>query len=423
MSRLLKVVLAASVGCAMATTVATGTAAATVAAVPAAWTPQILTSNAVVRQLVQCGSTMYAVGTFASVGQGGKTYTRNSAFSFSATTGALTGWNPNVNGEVNSVALSSNCATAYLGGKFTSVHGTEVKNLAAVSSSTGAVLTGFAHQASGMVDTILAVNSGNDLLVGGNFTGINGTSKEYYVSLTPSTGAVNGYLNATVAGQLPPDAGPTKIYNQQLSPKGDRVLFEGNFTSISGQPRLQMAELDVTSTTATLDGFYNQKLNTSYCTQSEQFYARAGAFSPDEKTVYMATTGYVGSSPYCDAVTAFTNTANSSMKWQNKTGGDSLYSVAAGSSDVYIGGHERWANNPKGDQDSCDQGCISRPGIGDISASSGLATSWNPGRDRGQGADDLLLTSAGLWIASDTFDGSAKCAGRNHPGICFFPGA
>jgi hypothetical protein len=398
------------------------TASATVRAVPAPWTPQIVSSNSIVRQLVQCGARMYAVGTFSSVSQGGRTYTRHNAFSFSAKNGALTGWRPNPNGEVNSVALSGNCATAYLGGKFTRVGARKVKNIAAVSTSTGRVATGFAHHASGMVDTIVLVNGGRDLLVGGNFSGINGAARAYYASLAPSTGKPNGYLHVTVAGQYPPNSGGTKVYNQQVSPSGTRLLFEGIFTSVAGQPRQQLAELNLTRRAATLNGFSNATLNSTNCTPNEQFYARAAAFSPDERTVYIATTGYNGSSPYCDAAVAFTNTPDASVTWINKTGGDSLYSIAASSTDVYIGGHERWANNPEG-RDSCGTGCVSRPGIGDISAASGQATSWNPTRDRGLGADDLLLTGAGLWVASDTYYGSTRCAGRYHPGICFFPGA
>jgi hypothetical protein len=40
-------------------------------------------------------------------------------------------------------------------------------------------------------------------------------------------------------------------------------------------------------------------------------------------------------------------------------------------------------------------------------------------RARGLGADDMLVTSAGLWIASDNLDGSATCGGvGGHAGIC-----
>src|SRR5665647_1273645 len=106
---------------------------------PASFTPSLATSGTdgsveQVRQLVPCGPTMYAVGRFTSIKQAGTTYPRNNAFSFSSTTGAVSTWNPNVNGRVDSVALSADCSTAYLGGKFTSVGGTTVTNIASVST-------------------------------------------------------------------------------------------------------------------------------------------------------------------------------------------------------------------------------------------------------------------------------------------------
>jgi ribosomal protein L28 len=83
----------------------------------------------------------------------------------------------------------------------------------------------------------------------------------------------------------------------------------------------------------------------------------------------------------------------------------------------------RWLNNPFG-SDSCGTGCVSRPGIGDVDAGTGLATSWNPTRSRGHGASDLFLDSGGnLWVSSDAPLGSVKCAGVYHPGICEFPAA
>jgi hypothetical protein len=57
-------------------------------------------------------------------------------------------------------------------------------------------------------------------------------------------------------------------------------------------------------------------------------------------------------------------------------------------------------------------------GLGEVSHQ----VEWNPTRARGLGADDMLLTSAGLWIASDNFDGSDQCGGvTGHSGICFMP--
>ena len=54
---------------------------------PANGTPTLVDTGTTeqIRQLVQCGGTMYAVGTFTQIKHGSTTYTRNNAFSFSAT--------------------------------------------------------------------------------------------------------------------------------------------------------------------------------------------------------------------------------------------------------------------------------------------------------------------------------------------------
>ena len=150
--------IASAAALCLAGSAAAGTAAEAatgpVSATPAN-TPQLNTTGAVeqVRQLVQCGSTMYAVGTFTSVKHNSTVTAVNNAFSFSATAPYnLTTWAPNVNGIVNSIAFNgTNCANAYLGGKFTSVNGTKVGNIAEVTTTTGALVTAFGHTANGQV--------------------------------------------------------------------------------------------------------------------------------------------------------------------------------------------------------------------------------------------------------------------------------
>src|SRR5215468_9250924 len=95
-----------------------------------------------IRQLVQCGDTMYAVGTFSAIRKGSTTYTRNNVFSFKATAPyTVTSWAPNAAGTygttsnpsntVNTIAfVNHNCANAYTGGHFSSVNGTATKNIA-----------------------------------------------------------------------------------------------------------------------------------------------------------------------------------------------------------------------------------------------------------------------------------------------------
>ena len=68
---------------------------------------------------------------------------------------------------------------------------------------------------------------------------------------------------------------------------------------------------------------------------------------------------------------------------------------------MYVQGHQRWLDNPRG-RDSAGPGAVSRPGIGALDPRTGRALAWNPGKDRGVGGKDLLVTGRGLWVASDT---------------------
>jgi len=126
-----------------------------------------------IRQLVQCGGTMYAVGSFTAIRKGSTTYTRNNVFSFRATAPyTVTSWAPDVVGTygttqnpsdtLNTIAfVSGNCSHAYIGGHFSSVNGTAVKNIAEIDTTTGNVIAGFKSNASGAVQTM--VGAGNHL--------------------------------------------------------------------------------------------------------------------------------------------------------------------------------------------------------------------------------------------------------------------
>jgi hypothetical protein len=397
---------------------------------PASGTPALAADGSVeiVRKMVQCGGTMYAVGTFTSIKKGSTTYPRNNIFSFRATAPyTVNSWDPNVNGVVNTIAFNgTNCANAYIGGKFTSVGGTTVKNIAEISTSSGAVVTGFGHNASAQVETLQGYNG--HILAGGYYTSINNsTADPYMTSLNATTGKNDGFIHLGISGMYV-SSGGTRVYNQQLSHGGTLDLVEGDFTSVGGLQREQIFMLNLSGPTATVTGWTSSEFN-EHCWFSEPFYLRAASWSPDDSTVYTATTGFHlfdwnGSFPLtglCDTAGAFPATQSTvSDKWLNFTGCDSLYATAADSTTAYFGGHERWSQNPRA-CDSQGPGAISAPGMEGLSPSTGLLT-FNPTRSRGLGADDMLVTGAGLWIASDNFQNSVNCGGvSGHAGICFLP--
>ncbi len=111
----------------------------------------------------------------------------------------------------------------------------------------------------------------------------------------------------------------------------------------------------------------------------------------------------------------------------NYTGCDSLYSAAADANGAYFGGHERFSMNANG-CDALGNGGYNAPGMEGLDPANGnlyVSSDGSAGyysRDRGLGADDMLTTSAGLWIASDNQSGSQMCGGaQNLSGICFLP--
>jgi hypothetical protein len=428
---------------------------------PVSYTPSIATPSTdgtteVIRKLVPCADgNMYAVGRFTSIKQvtPAATITRNNAFAFNASTGVLTDFNPDVNGQVNAIALSSDCKTAYLGGSFTQVGPTPntpaVKNFVAVNTATGAVITSIASSVSGTIQTLQMTKTGH-LIMGGLFTGVNGSfADKYLASVNPSTGKDDGYVKLGLSGKYSytDDGGhvaatnATQVYNSQLSPDGTKMLAEGVFTTVGTLARQQIFMLDLGSASATVDPWYSPEFN-GHCASIQPFYVRAANWSADGTKVYTASTGYKPangpgykvSDPragLCDALAQFPSTGtNVAHNWINYTGCDSYYSTAADASTVFAAGHERWASNPNG-CDVAGPGAVTDPGLAgfDFSGSVLMKTTSPPvgkyQRSKGQGADDMVFTGLGLWIGSDngTSSGTAQqCGGVNgHAGICLLP--
>lgn len=400
-----------------------------------------------VRQLVQCGGTMYAVGSFYNILQGSSTFARQNAFSFSATAPfTVTSWAPQVNGTVNSIAFQNgNCSDAYIGGSFTSINGTAVKNIAEINTTTGAVVKSFAHNASAQVDTLSVVTTQalkTHLLVGGYYKSINGSSANpYMTSLDPTTGKDDGFVHLGISGHYQytgVSSNPTRVYNQALSNGGTLDLVMGDFTSVGGKSRQQIFELNVGGSSATVTGWTSSAFN-GHCVDQEPFYVQAASWSPDDSTIYIGTTGRnaygrpANSFPLtglCDVAAAFPATQSSVQpSWVNYTGCDSLFSTAADASTAYFAGHERWSMNPNG----CNYqgpGAYTATGLEGLQPTTGAlylnSNKSNPSgyyeRSRGNGADDMLVTSAGLWIASDNFGNSQTCGFVSGlSGICFLP--
>jgi PKD repeat protein len=144
--------------------------------------------------------------------------------------------------------------------------------------------------------------------------------------------------------------------------------------------------------------------------------------SPDGSFFVVGTTGGPHSGTLCDTAARFeTYAVGTSLTptWTDTSGGDSLWGIEITQAAVFVGGHQRWMNNPSG-SDRAAQGAVPRPGLSALDPQTGVPLKWNPGRHtRGEAAYEVFETDAGIWVMSDTdWIGNRR---YQRPRIAFFP--
>ncbi len=386
-----------------------------VSAVPSTATPDI--QNGIVYSITQVGTRMIVGGSFTSVAPHGSTaaITRNYVFAFDAATGTIdTGFHPAVNGVIESVIPGPWANTAYLGGYFTTVNGAAQRGVVMVSTITGAVIAPFKSSITdGVVFTLRY--AGGRLFVGGSFTKVGGAVHGGLATLNRSNGQVDKYMNVQLTGHHNWDGsgaygvvGPRAM---DISADGKHLVVIGNFKKANGVVHDQILQIDLGTTAAAIHTTWNTSGFAPACGAGNfDSYVRDVAFSPDGSYFVVAATGGhaygVGiTQTLCDSATRWATAAtgtNVTPTWVDYTGNDTLLSVATTQTAIYVGGHERWLNNPNG-SDRAGAGAVPRPGVAALDPSNGLPLAWNPGRNpRGSGAWAIYASSTGVYYGSDT---------------------
>lgn len=389
-----------------------------VSADPADWTPQVL--DGAVDQVIQAGDRMYAAGSFtriADAGSGSVLRVRSLA-AFDARTGVVDRrFLPRLDGPATTIALAADGRSLYVGGEFTHLGAARAAYLTRVAADTGAAWPGF-HPAAldGPVSHVLLL--GRRLVVGGSFQTVDATVRPALASLDPATGVATGDVDLRLAEPRTTPSGataPIKVTALAATPDQRRLILGGNFDEAAGRPRYQLAVADLTANPVRLADWTTTRYQ-PMCSDHFPTYLRGLAVAPTGTWFTVATTGGARQGQLCDSVARFDLTGGGTPTWVNWTGGDTLLSTAITDTAVYVGGHQRWLDNPQG-HDSAGPGAVPRPGIGAVSVTDGRALAWDPTKDRGVGVFCILPTAAGLWITSDT----THVHGEYHARIAFFP--
>lgn len=396
--------------------------------VPSKKTPWV--TDGEVTKIVQVGNTMIAGGLFTTVSDpmNGTQYSRQNLFAFDKTTGLVSQtFNPTVDGQVQQLMPGPLPNTVYVAGDFTKINGKGPNHLQVLDITTGQAVTSFkAPSTNGGIETMELLPN-NRLFIGGFFTKIGGVAHGQLGTLNATTGALDPYMDFTVAGHHNNSGSgaqaPIGPRESDVTPAGDRLIVVGNFRTVGGLDRDQivMIKLDPGAPSVATD-WYTTGYTPICSPRAFDSYMRDVDFSPDGSYFVIAVTGGPHTGTLCDTATRWETYAtgtNLSPTWTQNTGGDTLWGVGITDNAIYVGGHPRWINNPNG-SDRAAQGAVPRPGIFALDPTSGIPLKWNPGRNpRGEAAYDIYPVSDGIYIVSDTdWIGDRR---YQRPRIAFFP--
>lgn len=266
------------------------------------------------------------------------------------------------------LAMATDGSTLWLGGEFTKVDGQKRGRLAAVSLDTGAV-TSWAPSAAGFVNVLQLV--GDELLVGGGFTGVTaagGTSGPYLARLT-----TGGSLSAV---HVPQPDGPVRAAVTSLD--GSAVYLGGDFGVMdgNGSAARRVARLD--AATGALDpAFRSGPTNGTN-------RAPAIALAVDATRVYVAAGGGGGACAGLDARTG-------ASLWSQKANGD-MQGVEVIGDVVYCGGHFGGTGAFAG---------VERQKIAAVDAATGSLLSWAPRVNSALGVWTMATDGTTLFVGGD----------------------
>lgn len=429
-------------------------------------TPDILGDEGTnsVFSIAKVGNQVVVGGKFSQVkdnstGQplSGQTLDRTNAFAFDAETGAVSPtFKPDPSGQVDRVLAARDGKSVFLGGAFRGVRPgppttstpmpmrVTAERLAKFTVSSGKVNPTFKPAA--LDRRVLDLETvGSRLWVAGRFTHVGSAARGGIVALDPVSGTRSSYFKSKFAGVHNPDyrdtqgttdpsddTGPsTFVKGIAVNPAGTAVVAIGNFTTVDGKARVQAAKFALGRSAASLSSWSTPQFRQS-CKPDFETNMTDVQYSPNGSYFVVSTTGGYGGIQHseggisgCDVVTRFaggTATHGSRPTWSAYTGGDTTWTIEVTDNVVYVGGHQRWQNNPSAGQvkstgDVAGPGAVSRYGHAALDPLNGLPYSWNPTRRPGRGVQDFLATDDGLYVGSDT----DTIGHETHGKIAFLP--
>lgn len=371
-----------------------------VSANPSDLTPHARNGEA--RAFAEIGDTVYVGGTFTQVRTATDPtwITRNYLFAYDRNTGALRSFAPVLNGAVNALVASPD-GKLVVGGAFNTVNGVSRRNLVELDPASGVIVDAWVGRSDGGNVRTLKLH-GNDLYVGGAFNWLNGVERHGLARVDATTGALDPEFVIHATGGR--NGAAPYVWTIDVTPDGGTLVMGGNFTLVNGLSRNQIALVDLADT-PTVANWSTQRY-VPPCAAPSTFihYVQEVDFSDDGSYFAVVSNGGSGwPTAYCDVLVRFetaTRGSNLDATWADFTGNDSVTSVEATDGVIYLGGHFRWLNNPNA-SDAKGPGAVDRLGIAAADPSNGLPLNWNPRRSGApSGYTEWGSTVPAIWRGS-----------------------
>jgi hypothetical protein len=219
---------------------------------PVDWTPHVLDGK--VRGIATVGDTTVAVGDFTQVREQGSSnvITRELIFAFDSAGHISSTFVPEVTGnEIYDVIPTGDGQSVYIAGAFTKVNGQgRTARVARLDVTTGEVVRTFRAPSFNNRATALEL-VGDKLYVSGAFTQVGGAPRTLLTALDATTGADTGSMNLAFSGTW--NGGKLRVDEMTVGANNTRLVAIGNFRTVAGQTRSQIAMIDISGANAVLD--------------------------------------------------------------------------------------------------------------------------------------------------------------------------
>ena len=275
---------------------------------------------------------------------------------------------------VQTLAVSPDGSTLYVGGLFDAINGTPLNNLAAVSTATGAVNASFAPDVATTVNSLLVGPTGM-VYFGGAFSHVNQQVRNHLAAVD-------------AAGNLDPNWLPNandNVRTMVFAEDGNTIFIGGKFTTMDGAARVDVAR--VTPDTGALNP-WAIPVGTIKAPQ------QAWSLVPRGNRLF----GGFGNHGNFLAAYRLDNGNSGDQLWRfSTTGNVEDLAVDAAGSEVFFGGHF----GVGGDQKVCGNLELRAVGIADP-ATGAVDCTWlpqvEPHVSNQKGVKAMVLTGTQLWM-------------------------